>query len=435
MGKKWVKNYLLLGIILMAVLSAVCSFTFVKNNIQQNQDKRTFESIYTDTSIDFIVPSPSYGQISEIESDSETGIKAITPFYETTTAIDVGGSTARGTTIIIPDEKKIQYTPYCASRIVSGRNDVVAGDAIVDRIFEANNNCKIGDIVSLTIANHAYTFEIRGISETNTYYNDGTIAVILSESQAIELKNGGIKYSAAYVSADDYEKCKAYLYNVYKPYGRLKDASEFENKDAYDQHAQNFETADWTKEITNCKDNYSSLSVKYENVESGIYRNMIIAAIIVFMAVIIFNSVLLRHESFRKFFQSFLIKQSGTKAAIKSFYKNGIVVNAVLFCAVTIAIYCWIASESGIKIFGMEALTSIVMMAVQIIASVLMIFISSGYIEKNYTIKKKKTPEEAGQQKNDDSIEVEQNNEKPEDPAEVSEDTNSIKQPEGNNEG
>ena len=434
MGKKWTKCYLLFGTILMALLSAICSLTFVKSNVQQGQDKKIFESIYVDTSIDFIVPSPSYSQVEEVEQNSETGIAALIPYYETTTAAIVEGKTAKGTIIIFPEESKVQYTPYGSSRIISGKNDIAAGSAIADRIFVEKNDCGVGDTVSLSISDFDYTFIISGVAETNTYYNDGTIAVILTEEQAKQLQDNGVKYSAAYVSASDYEKCKSYLYTDYKPYGRLKEEASFDSKDAYNQHVQNFESADWTKEITNCKDNYSALSVKYENVGSGILMNMVIAAIIVFLAVIIFNSVLLRHEELKKFLQGYLIKKSGTKEEIKRFYRNGITFNSIAFTFVTFALYYWIASTTGAKPFSISMITSLVIMGTQIAASAIMSVSATGYVEKNYTIKKKK-PETDQEHKRKTDIpqesQIKEENNKGMKPEEVKPDSPSNEENEG----
>lgn len=388
MKKKWVKYYLLLGILLMVVLSALCSFTFVRGNVKQAQDKKTFESIYTDTSIDFIVPSPSYTQVGELEKDSNSGISAMVPFFETTSSTRINGNGIKGTTIIFPDEDKIEYSPYGSRRIVSGENSLKAGDAAIDRVFVDKNNVGIGDEVTLSIAGYDYSFVIRAITESNTYYNDGTIAVILSGEQVTQLQNAGIKYSAAYVSASDYDKCKTYLYNDYKPLGRLKDEAEFDSRDAYDQHVQNFNAANWTKEITNCKDNYNSLSVKYDNVEMGIYRNMIIAAIIVFMVIIVYNAILMKSEELKVFFQNYLVKKSGTKAEIKSFYKNGIVFCMVVFIMATAGLYYYVATGLGVKLISSCAFTSGIIIISEIIASLLMLLITSGYVEKHYSLKK-----------------------------------------------
>ncbi len=401
MKKKWTKYYLFLGTVVMLVLSALCSYTFVRGNIVQLQDKKTFESIYEETSIDFIVPSPAYTQIGEIEQDGNNGIERITPFFETKTPVTFGSNSSKGTTIIIPDAEKVEYTPYSASRIISGSKTTGEGNAIMDKMFSTKNSCKVGETISLTIGGKSYEFVISGVAETNTYYKDGTIAVILSEDEAREFENAGLKYSAAYISANDYEKCKGYLYSEYKPLGRLKDKDEFDSEDAYKQHVKNFDDADWTKEITNCKDNYNKLSVKYENVNAGVFKNMIIAMIIVFFVVIVLNTFLIRSETLKQFFQTFLIKKSGTKTEVKSFYKNGITFNTVVFIITTICLYCLISVNLGSSIFGIRASTSMAIIIAQIVSSLIMIGISGGYVERKYSIKNKQTESETVEQNNE----------------------------------
>ena len=251
-----------------------------------------------------------------------------------------------------------------------------------------NNNCNIGDAVTLNVGGNEYKFVISGVSEINTYYDKGTVAVVLTDEQAKQFEIDGIIYSAAYVNAEDYEKCKAYLFSDYKPYGRLKDSSVFDNPETYDQHVKNFNDADWTKEITVCKDNYSSKSIKYENVENGILRNTIIASVIIALAVIILNSVLLGSSELKSFIQGFLIKKSGTKSKVKSFYVSGIIFNSVIFSIVTAALYYFIASTATIKLVSNQVLTSAVMIAAQIVVSIIMIAISAGVVEKKYTVNK-----------------------------------------------
>ena len=56
MKKKRNQCYLLLGTVIMLILACVCTFVFTKDNIKQAEYKHEFESIYTETSIDFIIP-------------------------------------------------------------------------------------------------------------------------------------------------------------------------------------------------------------------------------------------------------------------------------------------------------------------------------------------------------------------------------------------
>ena len=397
MKKKRNQCYFLLGTIIMLLVSCLCSFIFIKGNLEQAAQKNSFESVYVNTSIDFIVPGPSNSQIEELENTIGNGIKAITPYYETTTTIDINGSSINGTTILFPFAGKMEYTPYGPARITSGATELKGGDAIVDQTYIEKNGCSINDKVSISIAGQDYTFQITSIAETNTYYTSGTIALILTEVEARQLEEAGIRYSAAYVSADDMSACESYLYSEYKPLSRLKDRSEFDSEDVYNQHLQDFNEADWTKEITNCQENYKILSVKYENVQTGIWTNIVIMAIIVAVAIIVFNALLLTNSGIKSFMKAFLVKKSGTKESIKAFYKSGITANVIVFCIACIGLYAFLANQARVPLLNLQAMNCILPVLTAIITSVIMIGVSGSYVEKHYkvkVIKKKDSTEE-----------------------------------------
>ena len=115
------------------------------------------------------------------------------------------------------------------------------------------------------------------------------------------------------------------------------------------------------------------------------------AAVIVLLATVIFNMILLKNENLKKLFQGFLIKKSGTKSEIKSFYSRGIIFNVIVFCLITGALYYWVTISVGSKLLGSNVLTSCAMIVSQIVASIIMAAVSRGYIEKHYTIKKTPT--------------------------------------------
>ena len=397
MKKKRNQCYLLLGTVIMLFVSCLCSLVFVKVNLEQAAKKSSFESIYVNTSIDFIVPGPSYSQIDELESTEGNGIKAVTPYYETTMAIAINGKSVNGTSILFPYAEKMKYTPYGSARITSGATELNGGDAVVDQAYLDKFGCGIGDSVSISIAGREYSFKITSVAETNTYYNNGTIVLVLTEDAAYQLEEAGIKYSAAYISAEDVAACETYLFSEYKPLSRLKDRSEFDNEDIYNQHLQNFNDADWSKEITNCQENYRVLSVKYDNVQKGIWTNNIIMAVIIAAVIIVFNTVLLTNNGMKNFMKAFLIKKSGTKDAVKAFYRSGITANVIVFCIASAVMFVFLAKQTHVPLLDLQVLNCIVPVLTSIIISAIMIGISSGYVDKHYkvkVVKKKDSTEE-----------------------------------------
>ena len=388
MKKKHNQCYLLLGTIIMILVSCLCSFVFVKGNLEQAARKSNFESIYMNTTIDYIVPGPSNSQIEQLESTDGNGIKTVTPYYETTTTVNVNGKSVEGTSILFPFAEKMQYTPYGASRITSGATELSGGDAVVDQTYVERNGCAIGDSVSISIADRDYNFKITSVSESNTYYANGTIALILSEDAAIQLIDDGFRYSAAYISADDVEACEAYLYSEYKPLSRLKERSEFDSEDVYNQHLQNFNEADWAKEITNCQENYKALSVKYENVQTGIWTNIFIMSLIVAIVIIVFNTILLTNSSMKSFMKAFLVKKSGTKGTVKGFYESGIIMNIIEFSIANVVLYIFLTLRVHISLLDhLQVMNCIIPMLTAIIVSVVMIGVSKEYVDKHYKVR------------------------------------------------
>ena len=397
MKKKHNQCYLLLGTAIMLLLSCLCSFVFVKGNLEQAARKSSFESMYENTSIDYIVPGPSSSQVEELENSIEKGISVVTPYYETNTTIVINGTSINSTSIIFSYAEKMEYTPYSSARIINGRSSNSADEAIADQLFADKYDCKVGDKVNVDIAGHTYEFEVQGIAETNTYYSGGTIALILSAEEAKQFETEDIRYSAAYISASDISACETYLYSEYKPMSRLKNRSEFDSEETYNQHLQNFNEADWSKEITNCQKNYQTLSVKYENVESGIWTNIAIMSIIVAVVIIVFNTVLLTKSSMKSFMKAFLVKKSGTKESVKSFYKSGIKANVIVFCLASIGIYYYLASQTNTRLIDLQLLNCIIPILFSIVISFIMIGIAGSYVERHYkikVIKKKDSTEE-----------------------------------------
>ena len=109
MKKKRNQCYLFLGTLIVLLVACLCSSVFVKGNLEQAAKKNSFESIYVNTTIDYIVPGPSYSQVDELENTSGNGINTVTPYYETTTSVGIGGRSINGTSILFP----IKPGPVC----------------------------------------------------------------------------------------------------------------------------------------------------------------------------------------------------------------------------------------------------------------------------------------------------------------------------------
>ena len=393
MKGKWTKCFLLFGLILMLIVSAAGVFTLGNKSVTQAENKYIFESIYANTEIDFIVPSPSKDQLQD--DLGSYGVEAITGYYETKSKVEINGSEKSGTVILLPDSAKIKYTPYTDSRVLNGRNIQNGGEAIVDTKYAEKNSVSIGDTATISILGKEMEFSVVGISEENTYYDNGTIALVLTKEDADEFAANGIVLSGAYVKASNYDACKTYLYTDYKPYGRLKDRTEFDTDDAYNQHVENFNSANWSKEITNCAANFDELKIKYAGVDDAIITNAVIYAVVVIIAFLILIMLSLNGSEIQSTMKQYIIKKGGTIKALANFYKKGIIVDLLVFVIANIGFYYLIVKDSVLGLVGNHAVVIGIPVVAVCVEALLLMAVTGAVVKKRYTIKKSEAKTES----------------------------------------
>lgn len=393
MNKQWLKYFLLLGTVIMLVLSLAIGFTLVRGNLAQAEDKEVFQSIYKDTDIDFIVPSPSADQVANLNGNADAGIENITPYYMTNSEVTIDGEAKSGAVFLFPDASKMSVTPYNSARVISG-NMPEQGQASIDSIYAEKNECKIGDTAKVEIAGNTIEAEIVSIVYPNTYEQEGTIAFVLGDDSNKLLEAGGAIYSAAYIKANDLQKCEQYLYHDYKPYGRLKKKSDFDSADTYSKHEKNFNEADWSKEITNCRKNYDSLSIKYTNVDRSILMNQVVAALIAIITVVVLAEVLLHSAALFGFMKAFLIKKSGTVDRISQFYVTGLIWNFLTYAVFSCVVYFVLVNSSILHPISASILNLVIPVCTAFLSTIIMIAVAKRYVSQVYVIIKKKHDEE-----------------------------------------
>ena len=388
MGKKWLINYLLVGTALVVLVSLINTLAFVNPNMKKSAEKHVFDSMYQDTSIDFIVPSPANEQISDEESNPDNGIKTLTPFFLTNQSYEVGSKKISSDIILFPNADKINKSPYCSKRIINGNSELSSGDAVVDQSYAKKYGVSIGDRVSLAIMDLKLDFTITSISEDNLLYDKGSIAVVLRSTDTQTLISEGATYSAAYVEAENYNVCVNYLMNEYKPYGRLKPASAFSSDDTYNQHYENFMNADWSKEITNFASNYDSLKVKYANYESSILLNRIIGSTLIGLVIFVYQLIILAKPGLKKFIQNYLVKKNGLVSKVSSFFVSGVIYLICLYAVAIIGLYILNVGSISSAMFVSGIWNVLMSILIASVIGILMIFISVLTVKTRYSSKK-----------------------------------------------
>ncbi len=391
MTKKWIKYYLLIGTLLLALVVLASSLLLVRNNLIKAQDKYEFESLYKNTDFDFKVPSPSFDQIEQEEKSSSNGVGLMAPYYSASMNVEINDKDISCDVQLFPEPSKMSITPYSASKILYGTKNYSGGEVIVDQAFAKKHGCNIGDSVAFAIRNNTFKYRITSVSETNKEYESGIIVIVLTNTDAQMLIDDKTVYSAAYVSADDYSACKQYLFNDYKPYGRLKDSSEFDSEDVYNRHYENFMSADWSEEITDYSANYNLLKVKYENVDSGILRNQIIVSVLIAVLLLVYSIVVLGSGSLRVFMKNYIVKKAGTVSKCANFFTSGILYMFVIYTIGSGLLFFKLSKGISKAILLGCSMNFLMPVAAALLISIVMVLISRATVKSRFSSNKIQT--------------------------------------------
>ena len=107
-------------------------------------------------------------------------------------------------------------------------------------------------------------------------------------------KNNG--YSGMYISANDYNACRAFLTTEYRPLGRLKDRDQFSSDEQYQVHYDAIMSSGYANEITDFRIRENSLTTGNSNMLC--YIGALLAAVIM----IGFNVVMARRGCEKVYF-------------------------------------------------------------------------------------------------------------------------------------
>lgn len=321
----WVRQRLLQTIVFCAVLALISSIWFVFPYIYQRANNFTSQSIYKNTDIDFIAPEPAFDQVEGLPGTN--GINKVFPFYLTNAAVIANGK-ERTTTILLSDKfKNADFTMYNEKRLIKKSDVDYENPVLVDWQFAKDMSIRIGDAISFILNGESYEYKVYAIYETNSIYDGGAILGQISEEQKNNIQknanNNG--YSGMYVDAENYDVCKSFLNNEYKPLGRLKSREQFENEEQYKTHYDAIMSQSYGNEITD-------FHVKAEEFERNVMPLLIwIGSILTAVLLISFNVLMSKRGCEHVYFEKNCIPKG---LDVKPFYKTAFIAELIISIAI-----------------------------------------------------------------------------------------------------
>lgn len=321
MGGHWIRHRLLLSIVLCCVVTLVSVLLFVFPYIISSSETYNQQSIYKNSDMDFIVPEPSFEQVSQLPGTQ--GIDKVFPFYKTTSLVTINNQT-RSTNVLLTDQmNNVDITMYCSNRLIKGSNKQYNNPVLIDWQFAHDTNAKIGDIITITIGENNVDYTVSAIYETNSLYEGGAILAPITAEQKESISNNSKNsgYSAMYVSASDYSTCQTYLKTEYRPLGRLKDRDLFDSDEQYQIHYDAIMSSGFANEITDLRIKESNLSIKTSPLLIWI------ASAIVMVCIIAYNIFMKSRGSEKVYFKDFCIPKG---LDVKPYYSISFIFELVL---------------------------------------------------------------------------------------------------------
>ena len=369
MFKYWIKNRILFDILIPIILVIVTAFAFLSPIFSNIGETRLMTSLYENENLDFDIPSPSYEQISQLENESF--IESVFPYFYTETDLSINGKT-RETNLFFSDAfDKLDQTMYCQTRLIEKSSQTYSNPILVDYQFVQDTGATLGSTVSVTFGTTKIDFQVSAIYETNTYYEGGAVLAKWEglQKDTIMAISPKLVYSGAYVQASDFSQCKNYLETQYKPYGRLRDASEFATPEAYQIHYNAFMSANYANEITNFNVKGQEAMAKAEEKENASTLNTVLPCVIMLVVALVYNVLMWLRKSERGYFAR--RKVSGGGNTFVYYLISTLVQAAVLICGIVVAI-SFVSSNSTYYIPSFVTMTkSIVFIIITACISVL----------------------------------------------------------------
>lgn len=274
------------SLILIVAFSVINIFCFEVPYLNTSSENLLISSVYTDSEIDFNIPSPTKNQLEDIEKldfvDDTFG------YYFTESSVEINDENIRTKILFSDMTDSLDFTMYSSKRLISSSTTNLSNPIYVDYAFAKNNSVTLGDVIVF----NGIEFQVGRIYQTNTYYDSAIFAPLVGE-QKDYIESALKSYSGAYLKVNDISAADSYLRN-YKPLGRLKDRSEFETDEQYQIHYESWNNANYYNEITSFNEKRNELNLKTSN---SYYIGIILTVVITFVLFIIL--------SFRKSEKSF----------------------------------------------------------------------------------------------------------------------------------
>lgn len=370
----WIRHRLIYTVLLSVAVALITIVLFVFPYISKQANLYNSQSMYKNTSVDFLVPEPSFEQVETLSGTN--GIDKIFPFYMTKTQINVNGKSRTSTVLLSDQMENVDISMYNENRLIEKADMLYDNPILVDWQFCYDTSAEIGDTVSLSIAGKIMEYTIYAIYETNGLYDGGALLIEINDemSTAINSNSKNSGYSGMYLSANEYDVCRTYLNSEYKPLGRLKNPDVFESDEQYQVHYDAIMDASYANEVTDFRIKENGLKGK----ETPVL--LIMGAILAGVMILVFNMLMQRRGCEKAYFSKHCLQKGWN---IKPYYTTSFLTEIILLFSTMIGVTIFEISHAEEYISAVSFEANLLLIPVTIIgAEIICLVMNNSMITK-----------------------------------------------------
>ena len=235
-----------------------------------------------DTTVDFIIPSPSSEQVTELRGFDH--VSSVVPYYYTSQTVEVDGVCVNTNLYIIDSADELVNTVFSEKLLVKKGEGECEVPLFISDAFADTLGVDVGDSLRFTLFGTDMEFAVAAVYKDDNRAVGGTLFAVFS-GEVAEIAPEDYRYMGAYVSSSNYGKTEECL-KSYKPLGDLRPRSDFSSEESYQAYLKNREETDYTNSIFYKAEYMESCKARYgSRLQSNVITRVVIcvaAAIVTF---------------------------------------------------------------------------------------------------------------------------------------------------------
>lgn len=258
----------LLICLLVSIFIFIFGATFLPKYDKNKEQSNRITTVYTNSKIDFIIPSPSEQQVQEMKAMEH--VNGVFACYSLYSEFVFNGKSIDESVLLVEDVSDLENTMFKQDRLLKKNGAFRDQSLLIDETFASQHKLSLGsevvwhlsDTETVTLVVDAIYYENVLDSVRVVVFNAGVQKAVIDRYTA----NNPLKISKAYIDSSNLELTNEVL-KTYQPLGMLKSPEDFSLLIDYENYLKDFNSRDYYRQIVQTeayKIENASIAKKYQ---------------------------------------------------------------------------------------------------------------------------------------------------------------------------